>query len=226
MKRSLTPEILDHLPPDDPGAIASRKDLVRINRLLGHRRFMAQALRALPEQPRSILELGAGEGTLLLQTLQRTDLLRDGGQLTFLDLVDLIHDSTHQAYAQLGWSSHSVTGDVFQEMPSADLILANLFLHHFEPKPLRALLSAVQERCSAFIAIETARNPFAVAGAKLLGLIGCHRVTRHDAVVSAQAGFSGRELSSLWLWENSAGWTCQEGAVSPFTHRFVAVRSS
>jgi len=31
MKRLLVPEILDHLPPDDPRAQRSRRDLARIN---------------------------------------------------------------------------------------------------------------------------------------------------------------------------------------------------
>ena len=44
--RHLEPELLDGLPADDPRAIASRRDLVRINALMFQARFMASLMRA------------------------------------------------------------------------------------------------------------------------------------------------------------------------------------
>ncbi len=53
---------------------------------------------------------------------------------------------------------------------------------------------------------------------RLLPLIGCNRVTRHDAAVSVQAGFTGAELTALW----PAGWRITESAAGLFTHSFIA----
>ena len=56
--RSLVPEILDGLAADDPRALASRRDLRRINALMFQARIMASLLRKFaPKPPRRILEM-------------------------------------------------------------------------------------------------------------------------------------------------------------------------
>ena len=59
-------------------------------------------------------------------------------------------------------------------------------------------------------------------GSHLLWAIGCNDVTRHDAVLSVEAGFSGCELSALWPESNE--WQLHEHAARLFTHCFVARR--
>ena len=54
--------------------------------------------------------------------------------------------------------------------------------------------------------------------AKLVGLIGCNSVTRHDAVVSVRAGFTNRELSDLWPTQGA--WLLQEQRAGLFSHLF------
>jgi hypothetical protein len=49
-------------------------------------------------------------------------------------------------------------------------------------------------------------------------------VTRHDAVVSVRAGFSGRELSQLW--PRAPGWRLDERPQAPFSHLFTARHAS
>ena len=60
-------------------------------------------------------------------------------------------------------------------------------------------------------------------GCRLMWLIGCNDVTRHDAVVSVRAGFTNRELSALWT---ASGWKLEERAAPPFSHLFVARRDA
>ncbi len=69
MIRTLQPELLDALPADDASAIGSRRDLRRLNKLMGHARLIARALENIfpNEPPSTILEIGAGEGQLLLR---------------------------------------------------------------------------------------------------------------------------------------------------------------
>ena len=45
--RLLVPEILDGLPPEDPEARRSRRDLRRINFLMGNERWIARQVREL-----------------------------------------------------------------------------------------------------------------------------------------------------------------------------------
>ena len=84
-----------------------------------------------------------------------------------------------------------------------DLIVANLFLHHFEPAPLRRLLAGIASAGDAFFACEPRRAPLALAGSHLIGAIGVNAVTREDAVLSVHAGFRGRELGDLWPAERA-----------------------
>jgi hypothetical protein len=74
-----------------------------------------------------------------------------------------------------------------------------------------------------FIACEPRRSAPALAASRLVGLIGCNGVTRHDAVASVRAGFTGSELSALW--PAGPGWKLHEGAAGLFSHRFMARRN-
>jgi hypothetical protein len=64
----------------------------------------------------------------------------------------------------------------------------------------------------------------ALAGSRMLGVIGCNDVTRHDAVASVRAGFDDGELSALW--PRDPGWTLTEHARAMFSHCFVARREA
>ncbi|MDX1681377.1 MAG: hypothetical protein R3242_11685, partial [Akkermansiaceae bacterium] len=66
--RQLTPELLDHLPADDPGAMRSRRDLRRINAFMGNEAWI---LRQIPGDTPRITEFGAGDGGLLKRIHQR-----------------------------------------------------------------------------------------------------------------------------------------------------------
>ncbi len=68
--RSLQPEILDRLDVGDPRAIQSRRDLQKVNALMGHSRFLARALRGSIAGS-LLVELGSGDGTLLLKVARR-----------------------------------------------------------------------------------------------------------------------------------------------------------
>lgn len=104
------------------------------------------------------------------------------------------------------------------------IIVANLFVHHFAGARLRALLEGIAGHAGAFLCCEPRRSRFALQSSRMLGAIGCNDVTRHDAVASVRAGFSARELSSLWPRPNE--WSLQEGPAGWFSHLFCARRGS
>jgi len=229
MTRVLQPELLDTLPADDPAAAASRRDLRRVNRWMGHRRILRPAIgAAVPQPPRRIVELGAGDGTLALQLAKRLSPAWRGVQLTLVDQQRLVSEATLAAFGELGWAASVATADVFawlqHESVPCDLVFTNLFLHHFETRQLRLLLAAVSERTGAFVALEPRRRLFARWSCELLWLIGCNRVTRHDARVSVAAGFHRAELSSLW--PAGGGWRLHETPAGLFSHLFIACRHS
>ena len=106
----------------------------------------------------------------------------------------------------------------------SDLVLTNLFLHHFSHEELRNLLRGVARLTPAFLALEPRRSWWSLAVSRMVGCIGCNRVTRHDAPASVRAGFDGQELSDLWSCSND--WTLQEQRAGWFSHTFLASRSA
>jgi len=105
-----------------------------------------------------------------------------------------------------------------------DAIIANLFLHHFGDEQLSELFALASARTNLFAAVEPGRSPVSLFFSKLVWLIGCNRVTAHDAQVSVRAGFAGNELSRLWL--RSDTWVLREERAGLFGHVFVAFRKT
>ena len=224
--RSVEPEWLDELPPDDSRAIRSRRDLKRINVWMRQTAIMARLLtkyRTAP--PKRIIELGSGDGTFMLGVARRVASRWPGVSLVFLDRQNIVSQAAREKFRKFGWHTESITADVFdfldaQKPRTADLISANLFLHHFSQDQLRSLFASAARLAPLFVACEPERSAFALTASHMLFAIGCNDVSRHDAVVSVRAGFLGRELAGLWPAEGR--WNLHEQAALPFTHCFAA----
>jgi 2-polyprenyl-3-methyl-5-hydroxy-6-metoxy-1,4-benzoquinol methylase len=224
--RRLEGEWLDELPADDPRARRSRADLQRINAIMGNARIVASALKPMfPEPPRSLVELGAGDGVFALR-LARLIGAR-GMDVTLMDQQRIVAPETLRAFGEAGATVDVAQADVFDWLerpgPRVDVIMANLFLHHFEDEPLARMLSLVSSRTRVFVACETRRSVATMAGARMLGVIGCNDVTRHDAAASIRAGFREGEISALWP---AGPWSLREETRGLFaSHLFMAARS-
>ena len=230
LPRRVEPEMLDHLPAADPRAIDSRKNLRRINRIMAAQTILCRGIDAATRgrPPRHIVELGAGDGTLLLRVAHRRAAKWPGVEATLVDRQDLVSPETREGFAALGWKLRVVTRDVFdwlEETPPVphDLLVANLFLHHFAGNRLERLLFGIAARSAAFVACEPRRATAALFGSHLVGLLGCNAVTRNDAVLSVHAGFRDAELTAAW--PKMPGWEIDEYPAGLFTHCFLANRS-
>lgn len=204
MTRILHPEILDSLPAEDPAAVHSRGDLQRLNGWMRNVAHITRAMASLRHEPRTIIELGAGDGTFMLQVARRLRARwKHPVRLTLLDLQPVVSAQTLDAFAAIGWEASVAQENLLSWLGNAaaaraDLMVANLFVHHFSDGDLKAVFAGIQARSDAFIACEPRRWMPAWIATRLLWIIGCNHVTRHDARVSVQAGFRDRELSALW----------------------------
>ncbi|HWZ47878.1 MAG TPA: hypothetical protein VNX00_06625 [Herbaspirillum sp.] len=246
LPRIVAAETLDFLSPDDPDAIRSRRDLRRIHRMMGTRSIILDALgvlgelhgaiaseNAVPARPLRILELGAGDGRLMLGVARALTSVYPHVELTLLDRQALVAPATISGYAVHGWRTVAKVADVLDWAAADidplskdqrwDLIIANLFLHHFEVDQLTALLQASAMRTDLFIACEPRRARLALLGSHLVGVIGANKVTREDAVLSVHAGFRGGEISMLWPGL-APQWQVKEYPAGLFTHCFRAMR--
>ena len=179
MRRVVEPEILDELPTDDPEARASRADLRRINFLMGNERWIMGRARRMQELARQgIVEWGAGSGALLAKLARL-------GPAVGVDRTARPEDLAEE----VGWRRQ----DVFEDAGGSGVLVANLFLHHFDGGELRQL-GMRMGGFRAVLAVEPWRSRLA------LGLGGLmhpfvSRVTRHDMPVSIRAGFRRGELA-------------------------------
>jgi len=228
--RRVTPEILDELPASDPRARRSRADLRRINRIMAAVTWLKRGLnRAVAVRSRAVVELGAGDGTLALRLARSLGGAWLGTHLTLLDLEPSVSPSTADAIRACGWTLEVVEADALDWLSRArgervGIVFANLFVHHFEGERLTRLLGGIAARADAFVCCEPRRSRFALTGSRLLGLIGCNDVTRHDAVVSVRAGFRDDEIGAAWRAAVGDEWQLSETAAGAFSHLFVAKR--
>jgi hypothetical protein len=230
LPRRVQPELLDELPPGDPRAVRSRRDLRWVNRIMWTCSGLLRALDSVPDAgPREIVELGAGDGTMALRIARTRARRWAGSTLTLLDRQPVVAAETLDEIRALGWRVNVVAADALDWLAAAAspraFVVANLFVHHFEGDALARLLAGAATHARLFACCEPRRTLPSLVGSRLLGLIGCNDVTRHDAYLSVHAGFRGDELSRLWDGIAPAGWTLDESRFGPFVHLFVARRS-
>jgi hypothetical protein len=230
MRRLVEPELLDELPAEDPLAQHSRNDLQRLNAWMGNAWILARQLRQVAGEAKSrrILDLGAGDGRFMYQVARRLSHDWKCTRLGLLDKQAAISLEARRGFERLGWDIHSLSAEVKEWLMKAptepwSAICTNLFLHHFSEKELLHILKLISEKTRAFVAVEPRRSIWGLIASKMVGLIGCNRVTRHDAVISVRAGFIDNALSDLW--PKDGNWLLEERAAGPFSHVFVARRT-
>jgi hypothetical protein len=227
--RRVEPELLDGLAAEDPRAQRSRDDLRRIHRAMATLSIVQRALDrgTAGRRPRTLLELGAGDGSLMLRLAQRRAASWPDVRVTLLDRLNLVAPPTLDGLRKIGWTPSVVAMDVFDWLarPSDtrwDVVFANLFVHHFSSPELPRLLAGVAARTRMFLCCEPRRAALPLAGSHLIGLLGAGPVTRQDAVSSVRAGFRAQELSALW--PDRDAWELHEYPAGWFSHCFLAIR--
>lgn len=198
MQRLVEPEIIDQLPADHPDVIRSRRDLKMINFLMGNERWITRNLRPFPDAlARGVIEIGAGEGTLLKKLACRYP----DTPLAGCDLAPRPADLP----AAIEWHQQ----DVFECLAdqSAGVLAANLFLHHFEDEELPRFTPLLQS-FDIICVNEPYRTAQTITDAKIImPLVG--RATKHDMPASIRAGFLHGEMPRL-LGLDDGSWRIRE----------------
>ena len=146
----------------------SRRDLRRIHWVMGTRSMLVDGLAEVRAARHGavlrVLELGAGDGTLMLAVARTWAREQQRGELMLLDRSPCVEAATIRDYARSGWHATVCKSDVAawiadsRTAPRWDVIVANLFLHHFEDRDLAALFAAVAGRTDLFFASEPRRG--------------------------------------------------------------------
>lgn len=217
--RVLEQELLDTLPHDDPDALASRQDIEVINQIMGSFRWIQRQLREHAPTTGRIVELGAGDGSLIHQIARASPEL--AARWTGLDLAP------RPKGLPLGvqW----VQGDFLQSdasknaLAEAGVVVANLILHHFTGDQLRKLAPRLQH-ARVLLVSEPARYWHHYLQARLLSLM-CefNHVTMCDMRLSIRAGFRPGELPRALMLDHEQ-WSIEESHTLFGSCRMIAVR--
>ncbi len=213
-ERVIQPELLDQLPPDDPDAMRARDEMLQVNGIMGNHRWIERMVRRHRESGWQITELGAGDGALSMRLLESGCCTEAG-----LQAYDLAPPPEHWPAA-----AHWTRGDVLAQMlPETEIVVANLFLHHFTREQLRLLGSRLSPATRLIVASEPARHwVHTLSGRLFCEVAELNHVQRHDMQVSIRAGFRGDELRDA-LGLDATWQTCVSS--HPFgAYRFMAWR--
>jgi 2-polyprenyl-3-methyl-5-hydroxy-6-metoxy-1,4-benzoquinol methylase len=212
MERVVEPEILDGLSHDDPEAMRSRRDLRLIHCLMGNESWLLRTLRRFSREAETgICEWGAGDGALAAQMAA----LFPSAPVTAVDLAPRVPGLD----PRITWHQ----GDLFARTDvSGSVLVANMFLHHFDRPQLRRL-GEMMQGFQVLVFNEPDRSPMALLwSALLLPFVG--RVTKHDMPASIRAGFRQGELHD-WLGLSPHEWHIAETSTWRGARRVVAWRT-
>ncbi|HJQ98250.1 MAG TPA: methyltransferase domain-containing protein [Candidatus Polarisedimenticolaceae bacterium] len=202
-KRSVTPEWMDRADNSKHDLEGALADIHKVNRLLRGSKILIDALRPCLEKQRegetlTILDVGTGGGDLPIDIVLEA---RKMGKRVRITAVE--KDATTAAYAkeQAGpYAEIDVQLADATRLPyppeSFDVVIASLFLHHFDAEHAAKLLREFRVLARRAVLINDLRRhliPWAFIGIAA-HVTGRHAMFRHDAPLSVLRGFTTTEL--------------------------------
>jgi ubiquinone/menaquinone biosynthesis C-methylase UbiE len=198
-------ELLDLGEGSDDDVAHSLTDLRRVNRFLGGRRVVTDALTTLAAQGEwrnlSLLDVGTGSADIPSVV---ADWCHARGITSNIAALDLSERNLRLARSRLGINKavQLVRGDSLS-LPFADrsfdVVTASLFLHHFKDEDVvRLLREFARVARRALIVNDLIRNRVPYWFARLTGpLLAKSYLTRYDGPASVLRGFTLAEMASL-----------------------------
>lgn len=212
MRHSTALELMDQ--PE----LVSREEMVgalaglrRVNRLLGGRRVLLDALAPLfakagtrtAENPIRICDIGTGAGDLPIVVAQHARNHFIPIRITAVELNEDLCAAARRFCA--GFPEIEVLCEDARERlrDKFDVVTASLFLHHFQPHEVIEWIRLMDAAAGiGWVVNDLERHPLAYAGIKIVGPLLCrNRVFLHDAPLSVRRSYTCAE----WL-------RCAEGA--------------
>lgn len=218
-ERSTQSELMDGPEASEQELVRALQELETVNKWLGGYAPLYDAYKriGLHREPLTIMDLGCGGGDVLRKTAEW--LQRQG--LSNYRLIGVDNHNVMTEYASnqnQNWANMEfVTSDAFDEKLKdykPDIVLNNLFCHHFRDTSLRQLLQWMQKLAGKAVIInDLHRHWFAYYSIMLLTkLISSSRFVKYDAPVSVARSLTSQEWQQVlqeadikdyslrWMW--------------------------
>lgn len=203
--RSHEAELMDSGDTDYETFRGCLHDLAKVNVVtLGYRPTMAflEGLRRAGRfdlgRPITIVDAGSGYGDLLRKVERWARRHKLEARLVGIDLNPWSAKAAKEA--ALGCSSIEwVTGDIFDRIETADVVICALFAHHLDDRRLVEFLRLIEAKSGIGWFINDLHRhplPYAVFG-PLASIMRWHLFVRHDGPVSIARGFVASDWRSL-----------------------------
>jgi len=178
---------------------------------MGNGRWLGAQLRRHLQTGDKVLEIGAGDATLALRHFPQ-DI-----DYTGLDLAP----RPDELLETWSWRQENILDADLD----GDIVLANLFLHHFSDAELRAFGRRLSDSPARVVLVaEPHRHSVHQWQGRLLYPFGLSEVTRHDMQVSIAAGFRKGELAEV-LGVTGKQWVREESRTKLGSLRMEASRN-
>lgn len=218
--RSTLPEIMDQNNLAERDVVAALRDIEKVNIYLGGYNVILNALNQLnwKKNSISILDIGSGGGDTLKAVADWAKKANINVHLIGLDINPIMTN-----YALLNCKEYSninfETSNVFEKKSlnyKADIVMCNLFCHHFDELELIKLLKRMNDLCNFKIIInDLHRTWFAYYSIKIITkLFSNSYMVKYDAPLSVArsltkdewlislklAGFTNYKIKWCWAW--------------------------
>ncbi len=212
--RSLKPEILDDFELQGNNLAENLKELEWVNRYLGGYSQLGQALQEVVETQSNqkhwhVADIGCGGGDTLRYLAKKTAAWPQKFRLTGVDA------NAHAiAYAKslseglnIGYQKAMLSPELLKAM-QADVVLFNLFLHHFKDEEIIEFLSTCQKQGVKVIITDLERSKLAYFLFNMLTrIIKFSHISRHDGLLSIQKSFTQKDWAYLFHKSNYSRYT-------------------
>lgn len=184
MKRSFTPEIIDD--PNLPDHIMNQvhRDLTRTHRWLGNTTAIIGALRRDPLPVRRVLDIGCGDGGLLVEIRKRL-----GADVIGVDLRAPSKESTAVKIIQVD--------AVRSSLPRSDVAIAVCVAHHLTESDFIELIRNVGRSCRRFVILDLVRHRLPLTLFRIAVGPWIHPVNVADGSRSIRRSYTPRELGTV-----------------------------
>jgi len=184
LERCYTPEIIDD--PDLPDDLmeAVHRDLTRTHRWLGNTSAVIAALRRDPLPVRRVLDIGCGNGGLLVEIRKR---LR--AEVVGVELRVFPQDSAPVPIVQ--------ANAVNSPLPQCDVAVAVCVAHHLSDPDCIELIRNVGRYCRRFIILDLVRHRLPLTLFRFAVGPWLHPVNAHDGRHSIRRAYTPAELGAM-----------------------------